>query len=74
MDERHFQAKAQLRDVGIEPEHAIAMAKEPTAARALTAKIQSLPVDRHEDPARSRFLNHGRPPVTSRRKLVRERE
>jgi tetratricopeptide (TPR) repeat protein len=44
IDELHFQAKSPLRDVTIDPDHAVVMA-EPAApsARSLAAKIQNLP-------------------------------
>jgi hypothetical protein len=43
IDELHFQAKAKLRDVIIDPDHAIVMAEEPITVRSVTAKIQNLP-------------------------------
>jgi hypothetical protein len=43
MDELHFQSKAQLGEVTIEPDRAVAMVEEPPTVRSVTAKIQSLP-------------------------------
>jgi tetratricopeptide (TPR) repeat protein len=43
LDELHFQSKAQLKEVAIEPDRAVAMAEEPPTVRTITAKIQSLP-------------------------------
>jgi tetratricopeptide (TPR) repeat protein len=43
VDELHFHSKAQLRDVAIDPDRAVAMAEEPPTARTVTAQIQNLP-------------------------------
>lgn len=43
VDELHFQAKAQLRDAAIDPDHAVVMAEEGPSLRSVTAKIQGLP-------------------------------
>lgn len=43
VDELHFQAKAQLREVTVEPDRAVIMAEEPVTVRSVTGKIQSLP-------------------------------
>jgi len=43
IDELHFQAKAQIRDVTIEPDHAVVMAEEPVTVRSVSARIEALP-------------------------------
>jgi len=43
VDELHFHAAAQLREVALDPDRAIVMVEEPVTVRSVTAKIESLP-------------------------------
>jgi len=43
VDELHFRTAAQLREVVIDPDHAVVMAEAPATVRSVTARIQNLP-------------------------------